>query len=90
MYNKSRHEKGYVLVMALVIMVIGALLIGTMLSYLDTSLTLATKSEETSHTYYAADAGLEDALWNIQYNEAFTLPEEGQPEEWQLPGQING
>ena len=90
MYNKSRHEKGYVLVMALVIMVIGALLIGTMLSYLDTSLTLATKSEETSHTYYAADAGLEDALWNIQYNEAFTLPEEGQPEEWQIPEQING
>ena len=89
-YNKARHEKGYVLVIALVIMVIGALLIGTMLSYLDTSMTLATKSEETSHTYYAADAGLEDALWNIQYNEAFTLPEEGQPEEWQIPGQING
>lgn len=90
MYNKARHEKGYVLVMALAIMVIGALLIGTMLSYLDTSLTLATKSEERSHIYYAADAGLEDALWNIQYNEAFTLPGDGQPEEWQLPEPING
>ena len=78
MYNKSGNKKGYVLVLALVIMVIGALMIGALLSYLDTSLTLANRGEETAVTYYAADAGVEEALWNMLHNGNYSLPADGE------------
>jgi len=78
MYNKSGNKKGYVLVMALVIMVIGALMIGALLSYLDTSMTLANRGEETAVTYYAADAGVEEAMWNMLYNGSYSLPGDGE------------
>ena len=78
MHNISRNKKGFVLILALVILVIGTLIIGTMLKYLDSSLLLTTKSEETSHIYYAADAGLEDALWNMLHNGNYSLPGDGE------------
>jgi len=90
MDKMARNEKGYMLLLALIIMSVGTLAIGALLHYLGTSLLLATKSEETAVTYYAADAGVEHALWNMQYNGNFSLPGEGEEEVWQLPEQING
>lgn len=78
MYNISRNKKGYVLLMAIIIMVIGALMIGALLSYLETSLTLANRGEETAATYYAADAGVEEALWNMLHNGSYSLPGDGE------------
>jgi len=89
MYNKSGNKKGYVLVMAIIIMVIGAVMIGALLSYLDTSLTLANRGEETATTYYAADAGVEEAVWNMLHNGSYTLPGDGE-ENLPLELTING
>lgn len=78
MYNISGNKKGYVLVLAIIITAIGAVMIGALLSYLGTSMTLANRGEERAVTYYAADAGVEEALWNVLYNGSFSAPYEDQ------------
>ncbi|GAG39545.1 unnamed protein product, partial [marine sediment metagenome] len=75
----------YMLLLALIIMSVGAILVGALLSYLDTSLTLTAKGEERAVTFYAADAGVEYALWNMRYNGTFL---DSVPCEHQL--QVNG
>jgi len=66
MGNMARSEKGHVLTLALVIMTVGAIIIVALLHHLDTSLLLASKSEERALTYYAADSGIEYALFQLQ------------------------
>lgn len=69
MGNMARSEKGHVLPLALVIMTVGVIIIGALLHHLNTSLSLASKSEERAITYYAADAGVEDAMWRLLNNQ---------------------
>jgi len=62
----ARHKKGHVLLLALVIIAIGALIMGALLLYLNTSMSASEKSEERALTYYAADSGFEDAYFWLQ------------------------
>ena len=62
----ARHKKGHVLLLALVIIAIGALIMGALLVYLNTSLSASENSEERALTYYAADAGFEDGYFFLQ------------------------
>lgn len=66
MGNIYGREKGHVLLMALVIMTVGATIIGALFLYLNTSLLASSKSQERALTYYAADSGIEYALFQLQ------------------------
>jgi len=73
MDNIARNKKGHVLLLALVIMTVGAIIIGALFLYLNTSLLASSKSQERALTYYAADSGIEYALFQLQ-NESEDVP----------------
>jgi len=60
-------EKGQTLIMVMVMMLVSALIIAPMLSHVGTGLkTGKDVYEERMKLFYAADAGVEDALWYLQ------------------------
>jgi len=64
-----RDEKGASLVLVLILLLIGGLIIGPLLSYMGTGLITAKVYETRTAELYAADAGVEDAIWKIQHGE---------------------
>jgi len=70
-------EAGQALPMALVLLVLGGLLVGTSVSLMHTNLKANIMVDRKTSELYAADAGVEEVLWNIQYKDGFTLPEDG-------------
>lgn len=67
-------KKGNILTIVLLIMIVGAIILGLLFQYIGASLVLAIKSEERAITYYAADSGIEDAFyWLQQYKESEEL-----------------
>lgn len=69
----ARGESGKILVLALVLLVLGALLLTPLLGLMSTGLTAGQTYERKTAELYAADAGVEDAVhWLIH----------GKPEEW--------
>ncbi len=75
-------ERGRALALALIILGIGALLIPPFLAYTNTKLLATRAIEEGLKEQYAADAGMEYALWHLGYG-GLEVPEGGQEE---LPG----
>jgi len=65
----ARDEKGASLVMVLILLLISGLIIGPLLSYMGTGLITGEVYETRTNELYAADAGVEDAIWKIQNNE---------------------
>ena len=66
MNKMTGRKKGHILTMTLLIMMVGAIILGLLFQYLGASLVLAIKSEERAITYYAADSGVEDAVYWLQ------------------------
>jgi len=62
-------EKGAALVLVLILLLISGLIIGPLLSYMGTGLITGEVYETRTDELYAADAGVEDAIWKIQNNE---------------------
>lgn len=83
-----KNELGQVLPMALVMLVLGGLLVVPTLHFMTTNLNANRQVDQSNLRLYAADAGVEQVLWNIQYNQydpqenpdGKTLPEDG--EQW--------
>ena len=75
-------ETGQVLPAVLVLMLIGGLLIAPSLSYAATSLNVGQIVEEKVNGLYAADAGIEDALWKLKNDSPISGP-------YQLPEPVN-
>jgi hypothetical protein len=69
------NEKGYILIAALILLVIGGLILTPLLGLMSTGLLAGKVYEKKMHEYYAADAGIEDALWKIQHN--IEIPPDG-------------
>ena len=61
-----RDEKGAALVLTLVLLLIGGLIIAPLLGYMGTGLIAGEVHEKRMDELYAADAGVEDAIWKIQ------------------------
>jgi hypothetical protein len=61
-----RDEKGQAMVLALIMLVIGGLVSTPLLAYMGTGLVAGEVYEVKTAELYAADAGVEDAVWNIQ------------------------
>jgi len=62
-----REEKGQAMVLALVLLVIGGLVTAPLLDFMDTGLKVGKEVYENKmYETYAADAGVEDGLWQIK------------------------
>jgi Tfp pilus assembly protein PilX len=61
-------EKGYVLIAALLVLVVVGLISGPLLSYMVSGLKAGHVFEVGAAELYAADAGVQDAVWRIQNN----------------------
>jgi len=70
----ARDEKGAVLVLVLILLLISGLIIGPLLSYMGTGLITGEVYETRTNELYAADAGVEDAIWKIQHGETAVCP----------------
>ena len=61
-----RDEKGQTMVMALILLVVGGLIVTPLLAYMSTGLIAGEVYERRTAELYAADAGVEDALWQLK------------------------
>ncbi len=61
-------ETGMALIIVLVLLLMGSLTILPVLAHLSTALKTGVKYEGKSNELYAADAGIEDAIWRIKYD----------------------
>lgn len=64
MMNRN-HERGQTLVMVLLALALGALLLGAYLAYVSASHRSGQDAQKAIGQRYAADAGVEDALWRL-------------------------
>jgi hypothetical protein len=76
-FNKFRGgEKGQALILALILMLLGGLIIAPLLAYMGTGIKVGKEvHEERMAELYAADAGIEDGVWNIMQPPG--IPENG-------------
>ena len=65
-------QEGQVLPMALIVLALTGLIIGPSLGYGSTSLIGANIRDGSIEAQYAADAGIEDAIWNLFYGDFTT------------------
>ena len=70
----TRDEKGAALVMVLILLLISGLISGPLLSYMGNGLSTGEVYEKRVDELYAADAGVEDAVWKIQQGEVSLCP----------------
>ena len=73
LYKCLSDEKGQALTMVLAFMLLSSLTITPLLSFLSTALDTNRLYEEKTDALYAADAGIEDAIWQIKYNNLSSL-----------------
>jgi hypothetical protein len=66
-----RDERGQALVLVLILLLIGGLISGPLLSYTGTGLNTGQVYEKRTDELYAADAGVEDAVWKIQNKDGY-------------------
>jgi len=71
-----RDEKGQTMIMALVLLVVGGLIMAPLLAYMSTGLITGEVYERRMAELYAADAGVEDAIWKIQNSVPYLYPYE--------------
>jgi hypothetical protein len=70
-----REEKGQALVLALVLLVIGGLVTAPLLDFMGTGLKVGKEVYENKmYETYAADAGVEDGLWQIKHDRLPDFP----------------
>ena len=63
-----KDEQGNVFIMVLILLVVGGLILTPLLGLMSTGLLAGKVYERKMDDYYAADAGVEDAIWRIQDN----------------------
>ena len=61
-----REEQGKVLILVLILLVVGGLVLAPVLGLMSTGLVAGQVYEKKTAELYAADAGVEDAIWKIQ------------------------
>lgn len=62
----AKNERGQVLSIVLVLLMLGSILISPTLIYASTTLISVRATRERANQLYAADAGVEDAIWQLQ------------------------
>jgi hypothetical protein len=64
-------QKGAAIVLALILLLVGGLIAAPLLSYMGTGLLEGEVYETRTAELYAADAGVEDAIWKIQNQDGY-------------------
>ena len=88
LHKLMRNEKGQALPIVLVLLLIGGLIIGPLLGFMSTGVMAGQVNERMMERLYAADAGIEKALWNIKYDTSL-VPSEGETANFTLTLPIN-
>ncbi len=60
-------QKGQALVLVLILLLVGSLVISALLGFMATGVKTGMVYEKKTSELYAADAGIEDAVWQIKY-----------------------
>jgi hypothetical protein len=81
MKGAKRAEKGNVLILVLILLVVGALILAPVLGLMSTGLISGQVYEKKTHEYYATDAGVEDACWQLKQAESDPTKVPASPEE---------
>jgi hypothetical protein len=71
--NRAKREAGFILIPTLILLVIGSTIIAGLCSYMITGLKSDTLYKSKTDALYAADAGVEDAFWQIKYDNIKTF-----------------
>ncbi len=74
MKNLVRDEKGAALILALILLLIGGLISAALLGHMGAGILAGEVYEKRTAELYAADAGVEDAIWKIQHGETQVCP----------------
>jgi hypothetical protein len=74
MKNLRRDDKGAALIMALILLLIGGLISAALLNHMGSGILAGVVHERRTTELYAADAGVEDAIWKIQHGETAVCP----------------
>jgi len=64
----KKNERGQALIPVLLFLLLGSLLVTSLLSYMSTGLRTGQVYREKTDELYAADAGVEDSIWQIKYD----------------------
>ncbi|MFC2068245.1 hypothetical protein ACFLTP_04485 [Chloroflexota bacterium] len=77
MSKKPQSERGYVLVWVIVLMMVASFVLGPFLVFMATGIRASHSYADTMAEFYAADSGIEDALYKIQYDFSATASLDG-------------
>jgi len=74
--TKRKGEKGQALILVLLMVTVGSLIIVSLLGFIGTGSKSGAVSLKKTNELYAADAGIQDAVWQIKYDHIlnFTSP----------------
>ena len=91
MKRRINNEEGQALPLAIIALSIGSLLVGGFLSYMSTNLIASGTFSRLITGQYSADAGAEDAIWNLMYGDLATnLASSGDSVTYSLTEAVNG
>lgn len=85
----AKCEKGYALLLVLILSLVGTLIITPLLGFMSTGLIAGQVHEKKMHEIYAADAGVENAFWHIK-TDASELPRAGDDPQEHSIADVNG
>jgi len=89
MKNLVADEKGAALILALILLLIGGLISAALLNHMGSGILAGEVHERRTAELYAADAGVEDAIWKLQNGETPVCS--ANPEKWSYNiSDING
>jgi hypothetical protein len=71
-HKMIRDEKGQALVLVLILLLVGSLIIAPLLAFMGTGLKAGTTHEQKMDELYAADAGINDGMWQIKNDKLAT------------------
>ncbi len=75
MSDMAKGRKGQILTLALLVMFVGGVILAGLFQYMGSSLLLATRGEENAVNYYAADSGIEDAVYGLLNSQNYSHKE---------------
>ena len=88
--KKWNGQNGQVLPVALITLAMGSLLVGSFLNNASTNLIATRVFRETMPAQYAADAAIEDVVWNLTYGDLVNLTEPEDAVSYSLTETVNG
>jgi hypothetical protein len=71
--SAKREETGQAFILVLILLLVGGLIIAPLLAFMGTGLQSGQVYEQKTSELYAADAGIEDGIWQVQYDELQSL-----------------